>query len=84
MKIGKILVQNRQAKKLSQQEVANFLDISQKTYCNFESDKSEPSVEHLFALGKILEFDVFSILKEMGICEDDMKSHPPEFIDRST
>lgn len=77
MKIGKILVQKRKDKNFSQQDVANFLNISQKTYCNYESDKTLPGVEHLFALGSLLSIDVFAVLKEQGICNDENENTPP-------
>lgn len=76
MKIGKILVQKRQEKKLSQQDVANFLNISQKTYCNYESDKTIPGVEHFFAMAKLLDIDIPSILKEQGIWGEEMDPPP--------
>ena len=64
MKIGKILLQKRHEKKLSQQQVADTVGVSQKTYSNFESEKSTPSIEQLFALGKFLEFDVINLINK--------------------
>ena len=44
MQIGSKLKRIRENKRMSQQEIAEFLDISQKTYSNIESDKSKPSL----------------------------------------
>lgn len=67
MQIGATLKRKREAKKLSQQEVADFLNISQKTYCNMESNKSDISIEQLSNLGEYLEFDVMEELEKQGI-----------------
>lgn len=47
----------REDKKISQQEIADFLEISQKTYSNMESGKSTPSVTQLANLSTLLDFD---------------------------
>ncbi len=56
----------REAKGISQQDVADTLGISQKTYSNYESCKSSPSIEKLCGLSKILEFDIVGHLEELG------------------
>ena len=67
MNIGHKLKSKRDVKKLSQQEVADFLNISQRTYSNIESNKSEPSLTQLSKLAEILEFNLLDMLKEQGI-----------------
>ncbi len=67
MQVGAKLKMLRERKKLSQQEIADFLDISQKTYSNIESDKSVPSLSHLAKLSELLDFNILDILKEQGI-----------------
>jgi len=67
MKIGSKLRAKRDLKKLSQHEVADYLDISQRTYSNFESDKSEPSLTQLSKLAEILEFNLLDMLQEQGL-----------------
>jgi transcriptional regulator with XRE-family HTH domain len=61
MKIGKHLRNKRHEKRLSQQEVGDFLNISQRTYSNFESDNSTPSIEQIVALSKLLDSDFLKL-----------------------
>lgn len=44
MKLGYTLKRHREAKHLPQQEVALKIEVSQRTYSNFESCKSIPSL----------------------------------------
>ena len=67
MKIGNKIRIKRNRKKLSQQEVADYLHVSQRTYSNFESDKSEPSLTQLSKLAEILEFNLLDMLQEQGL-----------------
>ena len=62
MKIGKHLRNKRHEKRLSQQEVGDYLNISQRTYSNFESDNSSPSIEQIVELSKLLDFDFLKLL----------------------
>jgi transcriptional regulator with XRE-family HTH domain len=61
MKIGKHLLNKRHQKRLSQQEVADYLNISQRTYSNFESDNSAPSIKQIVALNNLFEFDFLKL-----------------------
>ena len=63
MKIGKHLRNKRNEKRLSQQEVADYLNISQRTYSNFESDNTTPSIIKLVELSKILRFDFLKLFQ---------------------
>jgi len=47
--------------------MADFLEVSQRTYSNFESDKSEPSLTQLSKLAEVLEFNLLDILQEQGV-----------------
>ena len=67
MQVGTKLKIFRESKKLTQQEIADYLDISQKTYSNMESDKTTPSLTHIVKLSKLLEFNILDILKQEGI-----------------
>ncbi|MBN7818028.1 helix-turn-helix domain-containing protein [Algoriphagus pacificus] len=67
MKIGHHLKRAREKKRLSQQEVAELLGISQKTLSNVESNKSQPSVTQLALLGEIYEMNVLKLLEDNGI-----------------
>ena len=57
----------RKEKKLTQTELATKLNISQKSYSNWESGKSEPSLENVVKLAKILDTTTDELL---GIKED--------------
>jgi transcriptional regulator with XRE-family HTH domain len=61
MKIGKHLRNKRHEKRLSQQEVGDYLNISQRTYSNYESDNSLPSIGQIVELSKLLDFDFLKL-----------------------
>lgn len=67
MRIGSQLKKVRESKRLSQQEVADQLNISQKTLSNIESDKSIPSIIQLATMGRLYELDVIELLSRHGI-----------------
>jgi transcriptional regulator with XRE-family HTH domain len=67
MQIGSKLKRIRESKRISQQEIANYLNISQKTYSNIESDKSKPTLPQFSKLAEFLDFDLLELLKEQGI-----------------
>lgn len=64
MKTGSELRRIRENKKLSQQEIADFLDIPQRSYSNMESGRSKISCEHLSKLSEFLDFDLFDKLQK--------------------
>lgn len=49
------LKQHRKEKKLTQKEIAPLLGIKQNTYSDWETGKSEPNLENVVKLSKILE-----------------------------
>jgi transcriptional regulator with XRE-family HTH domain len=59
---GGYLRQLREKHRLSQQEVADFIDIAQSTYSLWESDKYSPQVEYLPKLAEILKVDIQELL----------------------
>jgi transcriptional regulator with XRE-family HTH domain len=63
LKIGFKLKSLRENKRRSQQEVADFLNISQRTYSNIESDKSDIACEKIFKLSKFLDFDYYELIQ---------------------
>lgn len=67
MELGHYLKKARESKRMSQQEVAEHLGISQKTLSNIESNKSQPSIVLLAEMGKIFGMDMFTLLNENGI-----------------
>ena len=74
MQIGSKLKRIRENKRMSQQEIAAFLEISQKTYSNIESDKSKPSLPQLSKLSESLDFDLLELLQEQGIVFNQKKN----------
>lgn len=67
MELGHYLKKARESKRMSQQQVADQLGISQKTLSNIESNKSQPSIVLLAEMGKIFGMDMFTLLNENGI-----------------
>ncbi len=67
MDLGYKLKKIREGKKLSQQELADYLGVSQKTYSNYESCRSMPSLKQLCKISKILDLNLFDIFNELGI-----------------
>jgi len=75
MELGSKLRKARESKRISQQEIAEFLNISQKTYSNIEGDKSKPSLIQLSKLGELLDFDMLELLKEQGLVFNQKNEH---------
>ncbi|WP_368386126.1 helix-turn-helix domain-containing protein [Streptococcus anginosus] len=50
-----VLKELRKEKKLTQTELASKLDISQKSYSNWESGKAEPTLDNIIKLANILD-----------------------------
>jgi transcriptional regulator with XRE-family HTH domain len=67
MEIGHHLKRARESNRMSQQEVAELLGISQKTLSNIESGKTQPSVVQLAEMGKIYGIDILDLLLKIGI-----------------
>jgi transcriptional regulator with XRE-family HTH domain len=67
MELGHHLKRARESKRMSQQEIAEHLGISQKTLSNIESGKAKPSIMQLAELGRIFGVDIITLLSENGI-----------------
>ncbi|WP_087941531.1 helix-turn-helix domain-containing protein [Algoriphagus faecimaris] len=67
MELGSQLKKAREDRKLSQQEVAHLLDVSQKTLSNFESGKTVPNILQIAKLGVIYGLDMIKLLEKSGI-----------------
>ena len=81
MELGIKLKMKRESLRLSQQEVADYLNISQKTYSNMESNKTFPSLTQLAKIGDLLDLDFLEIIKDLGIKINQQQN---EFKDNST
>jgi len=62
MKIGKKLRDYRYKNNYSQQQIAKFLDISQSTYCDWESDTMFPKTDKLLKIAQLFNTDVNELL----------------------
>ncbi len=62
MKIGNNLRKLRLQKNLSQEDLANYLNISRQAYCRYENDQRELSLETLCKLADFYEESTDAIL----------------------
>lgn len=58
------LIQRRKFLKLSQQEVADDIDVHQTTYHHWESGKSTPQANHLMLLSELFKCDISDFYQE--------------------
>jgi len=54
----------RKKHKLTQTEVANFLNTSQQTYSDYEKEKTQPSIEMLIKLSQLFNTSIDNLIKE--------------------
>lgn len=62
MEIGKTIRQIRELKNISQEYMANELNISQPTYAKIESGQLVPKVDRLKNIADILEVDLSTLI----------------------
>lgn len=74
MTLGKRISALRKDKKLSQEYVAETLNVSRQAVSKWENDLSSPDTENLIALAKLLEVDVEFLAT--GEIAEDMDSDP--------
>lgn len=67
MNVGSKLKSIRENRKITQQEAADYLSISQKTYSNIESNKSKLRLTDFFKLSELFDFYWDDFFKEKGI-----------------
>lgn len=67
MCLGSHLKKIREEKKMSQQEVADLIGISQKTLSNMESGKTIPNIFQLVKIKEIYNVDLLEILEKERI-----------------
>ncbi|MCD0480834.1 helix-turn-helix domain-containing protein, partial [Chryseobacterium sp. LC2016-29] len=58
MTLGEKLKKARINKNFTQEYLAEMLNISQKTYSNFENDKSKPGFSQVEEMAKVLDVSV--------------------------
>jgi len=67
MELSRIFRKNREAKRLSQQEVADLVNISQASYANYESGRSKPRVPKALHIAEVLGIESAEILQALGV-----------------
>lgn len=72
MEIGKIIYEKRKVKGLSQEQLAEKLNVSRQTISKWETNETLPDIENLKKLAILLEFSIDSVL-EIEIEEKDDK-----------
>lgn len=67
MTLGEKLKKARINKNFTQEYLAEVLNVSQKTYSNFENDKSKPDFSQVEEIAKTLEISVLDFLSSDGV-----------------
>jgi transcriptional regulator with XRE-family HTH domain len=67
MYIGTQLRKLRDKRKISQQEIADQLNVAQATVCNWEKDESHFKLDYLPKLAEILQVDPTELLPEGAV-----------------
>lgn len=62
MTLGEKLKKARISKNFTQEYLAEMLKVSQKTYSNFENDKSKPGFSQVEEMAKVLDVSVLDFL----------------------
>lgn len=62
MSLGTTLLKHRKRHHYSQQQVADLLEISQSTYCDWESDTTTPKTDNILKIAKLYDLDVNELL----------------------
>jgi len=67
MTLGSTLLKHRRKKDYSQKQVADLLEVSQSTYCDWESDTSYPKTENLIKISQLYEIEISELLPKGNI-----------------
>lgn len=67
MSLGTILLKNRREKNYSQKQAADLLEVSQSTYCDWESDTSFPKTENLVKISQLYNIEINELLPKGDI-----------------
>lgn len=60
--LSEVILNARLSLRLAQTEVADYVDVAQSTYNNWESAKHTPSIKHIPKLCQILKLEVKDFL----------------------
>ncbi|MDO5615426.1 MAG: helix-turn-helix transcriptional regulator [Cruoricaptor ignavus] len=67
MELGEILRHERLNRNFSQDYMAEMLNVSQKTYSNFENNKTKPNFEQIEKIAQVLEISILNFLSDSKI-----------------
>jgi|UPI00068E31BF transcriptional regulator with XRE-family HTH domain len=62
MSLGTTLLKHRRKNNYSQKQVADLLEVSQSTYCDWESDTSFPKTENIVKISQLYEIEISELL----------------------
>lgn len=62
MTLGSTLLKHRRKKDYSQKQVVDLLEVSQSTYCDWESNTSYPKTENLVKISQLYEIEISELL----------------------
>jgi len=71
MTLGEKLKRARITKNFTQEYMADSLNIAQKTYSNFENDKSKPDFYQVEEISKILDMNILEFLSGDNINQNN-------------
>lgn len=71
MTLGTKLNKLRTDRKLTQVQIAERLHVSQNAYNKWESDKAKPAMENLMKIADFYETDVYDLLDEKSIIQNN-------------
>ena len=72
--LGQRLSQKRKAKKLRQHQVAEYLDVSLGAVSQWEQGKTQPSINNIVALAKLLNVSLDWLLSGTEITKEPQKA----------
>ena len=71
MEIGHKLKKLRERSKYSQEDIAEFIGVSQKTWCNIESNSSRIGLARLLKFSELMGYDILELFVDLDIVSID-------------
>lgn len=64
MKLNEILAEKRNLYDYTQKQVADLLEVSQSTYCDWESGQVKPKLENLLKISTLYKIDLSDLIDD--------------------
>ena len=84
MTLGEQITQLRKQKKMSQEDLAEAMQISRQAISKWENDQTKPDTENLIRLAAILEVDVNDLIGNQLLEKDSepqlLRENPHRFV----